>query len=379
MPRTLRIEVESGVFSWLRERCGWSVDEVAKRLRTSPEIVAAIETGERNPTLRQLKELSKAYKVPLASFLLTEPIPEPPLPKDYRMLPDREDVFDKKTILAIRKARSLQEVGDELSNNIGYSTVPTVSKTDLGDDPEKLAERYRKDFRLTEKRQKKFKNSYEFFRHLRDKLEDMNILVFQLSMPVEDARGFALTDKFPNIIVINTKDSIEARLFSLMHEFGHVLLGKTAIDIPDVRISVRNDVEQWCNTFSSRFLLPKKFAEKIFDEYRENLTNTSTLNSLSSRYKVSKAMLLFNMYKMSFISKGEFEETLDRYKPSEEKERKRMGGIPQDRKCINEMGNKYVSIVANNYENNHITYSDALKHLSIKSKNFEKVLTKAGK
>jgi len=54
----------------------------------------------------------------------------------------------------------------------------------------------------------------------------MNILVFQFSMPIEDARGFALTDMNPNVIVVNSKDSIEARLFSLMLEFGHILLGE---------------------------------------------------------------------------------------------------------------------------------------------------------
>lgn len=96
----------------------------------------ALEKGEQPPTLRQLKELSKAYKHPLASFLLSEPIKEAYLPKDYRMLLDKKDVFDKKTIYAIRKARSLQKIGSELSGNIDYSTKPTIDKASIRDNPD---------------------------------------------------------------------------------------------------------------------------------------------------------------------------------------------------------------------------------------------------
>lgn len=102
MARSVKVEVSSGVFCWLRESSGWTAEEVAKRLKTSVEAIKAIERGERQPTLRQLKELSKAYRRPLASFFLSEPLPEPPLPEDYRMLPERKDVFDKKTLYAIR-------------------------------------------------------------------------------------------------------------------------------------------------------------------------------------------------------------------------------------------------------------------------------------
>ncbi len=388
MPRSLKVEVNPEVFKWLRTSSGWSIEDVAKRLKISVEIVEAIEKGERQPTLIQLKELSKAYKRPLASFLLSKPIKEPPMPKDYRMLPDKKDIFDKKTIYNIRKARSLQNIGSELSGNIKYSTKPEIANASINNNPEELASKYREIFQLTEEKQKKFKTSYEFFHYLRDRFEDLNILVFQFSMPVEDARGFALTDKTPNVIVINTKDSIETRLFSLMHEFGHILLGETVIDIPNIQIESQSKIEQWCNTFSSRFLLPEKLAVRIFETEERSLTDTVTLNSFKYRYKISKAMLLYNMLKLDFITQDQYEEILKRYKPPEpepseeedEKEtKKRGGGIPQDIRCLSEVGNKFVSIVANNYDRNYITYTDALNYLSIKSKNFDKVLAKASK
>lgn len=94
-------------------------------------------------------------------------------------------------------------------------------------------------------------------------------------------------------------------------------------------------------------------------------------------------MLLYNMYKLNYIPISEYKDVLERYspeKPSEKsKKEKQKGGISQERKCLSEVGNKFVSLVANNFDENYITYSDALNFLSIKSKNFDKVLIKASK
>ncbi|RKX36799.1 MAG: zinc peptidase [Thermotogae bacterium] len=382
MPRMMRIEINPAVFKWLRVSAGWSVEEVSNRLKTSIENIKAFESGEKAPTLRQLKELSKAYNRPLAAFFLSEPIKEKPLPEDYRMLPGRKNIFDKKTIVVLRKARNLQEIGSELSKNINYRISPKVEHVKISDNPGDMAEKYRKIFGLTEEKQRKFKTPYEFFDYLRDILEDMNILVFQFSMPVEDARGFALTDENPNVIVVNTKDSIEARIFSLMHEFAHILLGQTVIDFPDVSVTTRNKIEAWCNEFAASFLLPKEMAKNLFEPERNVITSPKTLNSLSRKYKVSKAMLLLNMLKLGYIPKTKYKEVLERYKAKdmEKREEKQGGGrIPPDKKCLSKVGTKFVSIVANNYDQNYITYTDALNYLSIRAKNFDKVLAQARK
>jgi len=383
MPKSITVEIEPEVLKWLRESSGWKIEEVAKRVNTTAEAVAEFESGKKSPTLKQLKILSASFKRPLASFFLSKPKEEKPLPKDYRFLPNRKDVFDKKTILAIRKSRSLQNISKELSLNIRYETKTKVEKADLSENPDLIAEKYRKLFNLDWEKQRKFKDAYKLFNYLRDVLEDMNVLVFQFSMPIEDARGFALVDESPAIIVINSKDSIEARLFSLMHEFGHVLLGETVIDIPEASLAIRNNIERWCNAFSSSFLLPTEAAKKLFEENRAKLTDTETLNTLSRKYKVSKAAFLVKMVNLGYISKADFGKIIERYVPKETKkkiEREKKGiNVASDKKCLSEMGNKFISLVANNFDKKFITYTDALGYLSIKSKNFDKVLAKARK
>ncbi len=388
MGKSVYVEVNPEVFKWLRESSGWTIEEVAKRLRTSVKVIIEIEEGRRAPTLRQLKELSSAFKVPLAAFLLPEPRKEK-WPKDYRLIPGKEGKFDKKTIVAIRRARSLQEAARELLYNIGENPEPRITLANLKDDPEVLAIKYRELFGLSIERQIKFDNPYALFNYLRRQLESINVFVFQASMPIEDARGFALTDDYPAVIVVNSQDIIQARLFTLMHEFAHILLGESVIDRPDILFPAPIYVEKWCNEFASSFLLPKKYAEREFNAYRTSLTDFKVIRRLSNKYKVSKQMLLYNMTKYGYLSKKDYEKILNSYRQQDKTKQKESceekdeedegGGPPPDKKIMAELGNRFISIVMENYYRDNITYPEALDFLSTKTKTFEKLLLRVSR
>ncbi len=381
--RSINVRVEPSVLNWAIESSGWAADDVMKRLAISSGTFSGWLKGESSPTLNQLENLASTLKRPLAAFLLSSPPAEKPMPKDYRMISGKEGKFDKKSMLAIRRARRLQKIGKELSDNINASTISVLPKAAIDNDPTRWAEKYRRELDFSEERQKKG-DSYKIFNLLREIIEERNILVFQISMPIEDARGFTLADDVPAVIVINSKDSIEARIFTLMHEFGHILLQESGVSMPEDALSIKNidKVEKWCNDFSSAFLLPEGFARNIFNLHRSELIETETLNNISKTYKLSKAMLVYNMMKLKFISQLQYESVFERYKPKkpEKKEKKARGfGASADRKCISEKGQKFVSLVLSNVERGFITHSDALNYLSIKSKNLDKVAGKAKK
>jgi Zn-dependent peptidase ImmA (M78 family) len=379
----LIIDVEPKVLKWVIDTSGWSNDAIIKKMKIEQSILDGWLKGEIKPTLKQLEDLSIIVKRPLATFFLSKPLEEKPLPKDYRMLPKKEGIFDKKTILAIRRARRVQKISKELSENIDSILEPKIYTITRNDNPKYVAEKYRSEFKITEGAQKKWKTATEAFNNLRDLIEDRNIIVLQISMPIDDARGFALVDDIPAVIVVNSKDIPEAKIFTLMHEFGHVLLKESGISMPELSLFIKNvdKVEKWCNEFAASFLLPESMSRDIFVSNKDVLTETKTLNSLSSKYKVSKAMLLYNMFKLNFISKGKYDSVIDRYKPIilEVKVRRGGSGITQDKRCITEKGEKFVSLVADNIEKGYITHSEALDYLSIKSQNLDKVTSRIKK
>ena len=380
MPRkTLSIEVKPEILKWVMDSAGWKEEDISKKLKVSQIVFGSWLKGESNPTLKQLEDLAKIVKRPLAVFFLPEAPKEKPLPKDYRMLPEKAGKFDKKTILSIRRARRLQKISKELSEYLNANLNKLVSAVKQSEDAKKIAEKYRKEFKFDETRQRKFKTPYEVFNFLRDTIEDKNIIVFQISMPIEDARGFTLVDDSPAVIVVNSKDQIEARIFTLMHEFGHVLLNESGVSMPENSLFIKNveNVEKWCNDFSSAFLLPEALAKSEFSQNKD-------VGKLSRAYKLSKAMLFYNMYRLNFISKQQYYAFIDKYKPEtlkpKEKAEKQGGFRPTaDKQCLSERGQKFVSLVVNNVDKGFITHSDALGYLSIKSKNLDKVMSKAKK
>lgn len=380
MPRkTLSIKVNPEILKWVIDSAGWKEKDISKKLKVSQNVFDGWLKGELNPTLKQLEDLAKIVKRPLAVFFLPEAPKEKPLPKDYRMLPEKTGEFDKKTILAIRRARRLQKISKELSENINANLNKLVSTVKQSEDSKKIAEKYREEFKFYADKQKKFKTPYEVFNFLRDTIEDKNIIIFQISMPIEDARGFTLVDDSPAIIVVNSRDQIEARIFTLMHEFGHALLNESGVSMPENSLFVKDieSVEKWCNDFSSAFLLPETLAKLEFSQNKD-------VAKLSRAYKVSKAMLFYNMHKLNFITKEQYNAFIDKYKPEiskqKEKAEKKGGFRPTaDKQCLSERGQKFVSLVVNNVDKGFITHSDALGYLSIKAKNLDKVMSKAKK
>lgn len=365
------VDVEPSVVKRIREMAGWKASEVAERIRVPASEISDIEAGRRRPTLTQLRGMANAFDYPVTVFFLTEPPEQDTQPKDLRAGTSRSGVFDKETILAIRKTRYLQSLGAEMSKNLGRPVRAKVKRASLSDDPKAAASKYRSTMGLGGQ-VRKSKDASSLFGYLRAKIERMNILVFKFAMPMHDARGFTLSDEQPAVIVVNSSDSPEGRLFTLVHELGHVLLGDTSIDLPEEG-RAQHERERWCNDFASSLLLPDSVAKELFDG-QENPTDTETLERMSKTCKVSKAFLLFKMVELGRISRVECERVLARpgragAKPS--------GGYQHwDRRYISEMGKPILSLVEESLNEGFMTYADALGHLSLKSHTFDRVMKK---
>ena len=379
MAKTFTVDINPKVIQWAVNTAGWEKKDLIKALSIRENIYDGWLDGSIKPTIKQLENLAGKTKRPIASFFLAEQPYEEPKPKDYRMLPDKEGEFEKKTIFAIRKARYLQEISNELSLNINLNLGLKLKKVTLNEQSQEIANLYREKLNLSIEKQEKFGSKpHDFYNYLRDVLEDFNIFSFQISMPLNDARGFALADKIPKVIVVNSADEIKPRIFTLIHEFAHVLLGETSIDIPN--FEAQDDIEKWCNSFTASFLMPPEVLAKVYGENKDNIRSSLILNKISNKYNVSKSMFVYNLSKNDYISKQDYQNFRDAISTAEKKRvSSGGGGVSQDKKCLSTLGKKFVSLVADNIEKEQITTNDALSYLSIKSKNLGKVISKAGK
>ena len=90
-----KIQVKPEVIKWAISTSGWSETELISKLKISEFTYNDWLKG--NITIKQLENLADKLKRPLAVFFLPNAPDEKPKPKDYRMLPEKEGKFNKKT------------------------------------------------------------------------------------------------------------------------------------------------------------------------------------------------------------------------------------------------------------------------------------------
>ncbi len=365
------IRVRPEMIKWLRESSGWTYEDVSRTLNISVEQVERWEGGIDSPTLNELKRIAKAFHRPLSAFFLPKPIEEPPLPTDLRKLPGEGHPFTKKTLLAIRKARNLQSASEDLLKNLDADLDPDILSVSIKENPEEIGTRERENSGISIEEQFRWKGPHEAFRLWRVWIESKNILVFQFPMDIEELRGLTLMDKKPYAIVINSSDTIQARIFTLMHEYAHILIDEPALCTPDNPTTEHHgaNVEAWCNNFAGAFLAPNDIFTRIFEEM-----GISRISSLSNRLKISISAVLTRALVCKLISKRDYDKEISKLVFSGSEKSGGGSGETSDEKALRERGVTFVSLVLENSQKGYITNNDALSYLDIKTHHLEKLL-----
>jgi len=382
MPKqSLQVRVESAVLVWARESAGWSVEDIAHKLKVTSDIIREWETGKLSLTLTMIERLANYYKRPLSAFLLSEPPPQPPPPKDYRTVIDRQNQFSKDTRLAIRRAQRLQNVVAELAEELGLDSRARIGAARLDEVPEQVAQRERERLGIDSAQQRKWKNYSGAFQAWRNTIENANILVFRFAMPTEDARGFSLGEKEPFVIVVSASDAIVGTIFTLFHEYAHLLLHQPGICIPEeLRSNDANgrNVEYWCNRFAGEMLVPEQVIHtdgdfQIFIGSQD--LETELLDKLSRRLKVSAEVILLRMLTAHLITRQRYEDTKGYLETQRQKKPKKEKAKPirvsQAQICLQQKGRLFTSVVLQGRHKDLVTYSDVADYLSLRVKHFD--------
>lgn len=366
-----RAYVVPEMLKWARETAGIELSVIAQKVKKDIEIITQWENGNEYPTMRQAEKLARIYKRPLAVFYLPEPPEEPIVPRFFRTLPYdiQHDSYSSETLLALRRTKRLQYIYKELYMRVnGQLKAPEIEEAELSSDPELVAHSERESFDVKHKEQIGWQNSYQAFRRWRQLLEKRGILILSISMPIEDGRAFTLMDDFSPAIVVNKKDSINGRIFSLFHEYAHILLRNQASGENLIRHAQK--IEQFCNAFSGAFLLPNQdFYEVITNLTTNNII--SQLTYLSNRFRVSSQVVLRRMLTLRIIDKDTFQQLNDYL--AQQFKSSRGGPVSQAKKCITENGRPFVNLVLTAYHDGYISSSDVSDYLNVKLKHLAKI------
>ena len=392
MAATLPIRISPSVLIWARTTMGFTIDEVAHKMNMKPEKVEAWEKGTSSPTYTQLENLAyKVFKRPLAVFFRNVPPQEVAIEKDFRNLSSSEiNHFSTEMRLVLRKAKRLQNLIHELNIDNTSELPYKLFKVSIKDNPASAATRFREFIGLTIEEQKKWKPE-ESFDNFKRYVEKIGIYVFQLHMPFEEARAFSLTDDYP-IVVLNTEDAKNGRIFSLFHEVCHILFNFGGIFKDKETQSLKaeyKEIEDFCDYFAASFLVPDTLFKKDVSYESPKIQEWSEhdLERLSRSYSVSKEVILRKLVDLRLASKS-FYFSKKKMWDAGVKARKELlkkkakeggGGIPQDVKVVSEKGKPYISKVLENYDKGRLTYADISDYLEVKLEYLPKIIERISK
>ncbi len=362
--------VKPELLVWARRSLHISTAEIAKKIHKD---IIAWEKGQKRPSIAQLRKLAKTYKRPLAVFFLPGPPTTEKLPADFRNLPSRRDYpLSKKSLLAIRRSRRIQEIAKELSQELGEKKRFDFVTASVNDNPEKISWKARKKLGITLDTQFSWQDRREALKAWKKALENSGIFVLEQSMPIEEARGLSFYDSENPIIVINTKDSPSARIFSLFHELGHLILKVSGIsDLTEKNFSEKRIRQQeiFCNYFAGAFLVPaENLHEAVSGKSRKEWPD-ELIRKLANRFNVSREVILRRLLILGLATRAFYQEKQAEYRKEYDFLEKKKGGrrdIVRD--CIRDNGHSFINLVYESVNAGNITYRDMADYLKISPK-----------
>jgi Zn-dependent peptidase ImmA (M78 family) len=221
-------------------------------------------------------------------------------------------------------------------------------------------------------------------------VERTGVLILQTQkIDVDEMRGFALSEDPQGVIVLNGSDSRRGRIFTLVHEFVHVVQHSSGVcDLfPIERARTEADkTEAFCNRVASSVLLPKAafLADGLVASHDGDEWDDMLLAQLQDRYSVSREVILRRLLTLGKTTFGFYQRKrqafINEYRRL--KEEKRRGKKPPQisyyRLKVRDLGRPYVELALDAYRGRAISTSEAADYLDVPVKGIERIEQEVG-
>ena len=315
-----RVPVQPGLLRWARKRAGMAQADLAAKFKKLSEW----ESGETQPTLKQLEAFSRAVHVPFGYLFLSEP-PDERLPiSDFRTVPHTAngrpspDLLD--TLYAMqRRQRWLREHLVESD----AEPLTFAASARLADDADAIGREMRRALGLEEGWAAGIRTWQDAVNELRRIIENLGVMAVingvvgndtHRRLSVAEFRGFALTDRYAPLIFVNGADAKSAQMFTLAHELAHIWLGEAGLSGFENLLPGGTDAEDWCNRAAAELLVPSR-------ELRERWTRVRReqhpFEAVARSFKVSPVVAARRAMDLNLVERAAFFEFYEHYSKRE--------------------------------------------------------------
>ncbi|PKN02015.1 MAG: hypothetical protein CVU77_03540 [Elusimicrobia bacterium HGW-Elusimicrobia-1] len=370
MGKSNLIDITPQILTWAREEMQIKANDVAFELQINPETYNKWENSGKDIPFADLKILAKIFKRQLSCFFLPDVPKKSRRPTDHRNLNIFSSHLSYETSLAIRRVSRYKTLLGELNKQSYYSKkyqwleylraeFPQARRIDN----ENIAEWIRNQMGFSIEDQLKTNSPSDAYILLRNLIEDkLGIPIFQFKMPIEEIQGFCYAEAMPYCIVVNSiHHAPTGKLFTLIHELGHVLKNQSSICYPE-KVDKSENLELECNSFAGSLLVPAKvvtFIDTCDGIYKKART-----------LKISSEVYLRRMQTLKLIPDNLFFQLLGEIHSKVTKPVQGFAILTQVQKSINSRGRHLFNVVVEASKYNRISYSNASDILGLKINHF---------
>ena len=357
--------------------------DVASEIGISEDDLRKWEEGEYTPSLAELRSLSGLYRRPIRFFLVSEEV----LPvSDYRLIPpEKRGIFSRETRQALVDFENWCRRLWELEQLLEIPSEVRIGQARLEEDTEEVATRERKrleqvGLKATAPPPARF-GYRDVLKDYWSSIEKLGVKIIALDIPVEEARGASWWHpEYGPAILVSQRDWTAPRLFTLCHEYAHLLLGeKDSTLLCDMK--GESNIERFTNRFSAGLLVP-------VGAFRDGLQRRGwagrrewddyALGSLAQTFKVSRDVIAIRLEEMRLAEEGfysrkraEWDQELPELPP-----RMRVPRRPQWRIHIEaRLGLRYEGFVLRAFREGRLTWADLPRYLDLSAQKIEQWLT----
>jgi Zn-dependent peptidase ImmA (M78 family)/transcriptional regulator with XRE-family HTH domain len=384
--------VEPAVLRWARETIDLTPLAAARKLGVADDRVIEWEAGNGAPTIAQLRRLAEIYKRSLGVFFLPEPPEGFDTLRDFRRVADAEEGRWSEGLHAdYRRAHEQRDHALELAELDDTEPPTTWRIENLPADDEAIAHRARKN--LLDVGPLSLPGGrgtvYDHLNAWIAALETAGVLVMATTggkVSTAEMRAFSLYfDELP-VIVVNGSDAPRGRLFSLLHEYAHLLLHTEGLcdttsdqraTTPDRRLEAR------CNAIAAAILMPRRRVLELEAVLARRDRPTSwdfdALSDAAVEFGVSAEAFLRRLATLDEVTmafylarRGEF---IAAYEEEDETERPAGGNWYVT--TVRDLGKGYVRLVADARRRHVIDSYTAAAYLDVKVNQIDKLAAAA--
>ncbi len=376
-----RVDIRPALLRWARERSGASLSALTQKFPKYPKW----ESGDAQPTWRQLEDFAKKTLTPLGYFFLPKPPKEAlPIP-DFRALGDTSMLSPSPNLLDT--VQTMQRRQDWLRETLieeGAEPLAFVGVASLQHDPAAIAAQMRAAVGLGDGWAKDVRTWQEAAGKLRRAIEVSGVMAVingvvanntHRKLDVKEFRGFALCDAYAPLIFVNGADAKSAQMFTLAHELAHVWIGRDGVSGFEALMPGGNDVELFCNKAAAEFLVPGRELRKYWTEAEET---EGLFETVARRFKVSPVVAARCALDLGLISREAFFTFYQDYQEQEHQKRAKSSGGDFYTNQNSRVGERFAVEVIRAAKEGRLLYRDAYHLTGLYGKTFEKYSSHLG-